>query len=196
MGAMRAKRLTRTTVVVLTGLVVVGLTGCGVGADAVTPAQAPTVSSSSTTGASPTQSPPGSPSPTTDASQTRLTTTVRYADAGILLEPPPADATPVTTSQQALAACVSGHIACGSRAIPSVQLALVTLTNSGTAGPDGTLVPLATRQLVWVLTWTGLTCIPAGPPGAPSTGASSCTAMTFIDAKTGGELFTESGPHL
>lgn len=177
---MRSMTLTRTTLAVLTGLVVVGLSGCGAGAQTATPTQAPT----------------GSPSSTTGATQTRLTTTVRHADAGIILEPPPADAAPATTSQQALAECVSGRIVCGSSAIPSVQLALVTLTNTGTAGPDGTLVPLATRQLVWVMTWAGLTCVPSLPPGAPSTGSTSCAAMTFIDAKTGGVLFTESGPHL
>jgi hypothetical protein len=193
---MRSTKLARTTVAILTGLVVVGLTGCGAGANTAPPGQSPTGSPSATTGATPAQSLTGSPSSTTGAAQTRLPTTVRYADAGILLEPPPADAAPVTTSQQALAECATGHIVCGSSGIPSVQLALVTLTNTGTAGPDGTLVPLATRQLVWVLTWTGLTCVPAGPPGAPSTGPTSCTAMTFIDAKTGGEVFTESGSYL
>ena len=181
---MRSMTLTRTTLAVLTGLVVVGLSGCGVGAVTATPAQAPT----------------GSPSSTTGVTQTRLTTTVRYTDAGIILEPPPADAAPVTTAQQALAECATGHIVCEPSATPSVQLALVTLTNTGTAGPDGTLVPAATKQLVWAMTWTGVTCSasagPVGQPGRSVTKDPNCTTLTFIDAHTGNELYAASGPHL
>jgi hypothetical protein len=124
---------------------------------------------------------------------------VRYADEGILLEPPPADAAPVTTALQALAKCPTGLIVCESSATPSVQLALVTLTNTGTARPDGTLVPAATKQLVWAMTWTGVTCSasagPVGQPGRSVTAYPSCTTLTFIDAKTGDELYAASGPH-
>jgi hypothetical protein len=124
---------------------------------------------------------------------------VRYADEGILLEPPPADAAPVTTALQALAKCPTGLIVCESSATPSVQLALVTLTNTGTAGPDGTLIPAAVRQLVWALTWTGVTCgAPAGPVGSPAPSVTqypNCTTLTLIDAQTGNELYAVSGPN-
>lgn len=176
-------QLTRNTLAALTGLVALVLSGCGSTTQTTTPAQAPLGSSSSTTA----------------AIQSRLTTTVRYANAGIILEPPPADAAPATTSQQALAKCTTGLIVCEPSPISSVQLALVTLTNTGTAGPDGTLIPAAIKQLVWAMTWMGVTCsAPAGPVGSPHPSVTEyprCTTLTLIDAQTGNELYAESGPN-
>jgi hypothetical protein len=175
---------TRNTRVALACVIALALSGCGSGRQTTTSAQAPVGSSTSSTAS---------------AVQTRLTTTVRYADEGILLEPPPPDAAPVTTALQALAKCLPGLIVCESSPISSVQLALVTLTKTGTAAPDGTLIPAAVRQLVWAMTWTGVTCsAPAGPVGLPDPSVTkypSCTTLTLIDAQTGNELYAVSGPN-
>jgi hypothetical protein len=179
--AVKSKTLTRTALAVLTGLVALGLSGCGSGTQTATLTQAPL----------------GSPTSTTSSTSTRLAATVRYANAGIILQPPPANATPPTTAQQALATCSTGDTVCEPARTPSVQLALATLTNTGTAGSKGTLVPAATKRLVWAMTWTGFACAPSGgPPGRSITQYPNCTMITLIDAQTGKELYAVSGPHL
>lgn len=78
-----------------------------------------------------------------------------------------------------------------------MQLALATLTGTGTAGTNGSLVPAAITRLVWAMTWTASPCAPSGSlPGRSVTQHPHCTMITLVDARTGTQLYTVSGPHL
>jgi nitrogenase subunit NifH len=54
------------------------------------------------------------------------------------------------------------------------------------------------KTLVYVITWTGVTCVRAGgppePPGA-AVAIDSCTLLNFIDANSGTVLYSVSGPN-
>jgi len=123
-----------------------------------------------------------------------LEATVRYENSGISLTAPTAQA--ATSWTDAYANCLSGAAICDATSPPTISLANATVDKAGTAGPNGSLVPLLSNTLVYVLSWTGVPCAPAGgPPGSKSTTQKfSCTLLNLVDAKSGKVLYTVESP--
>ena len=109
-----------------------------------------------------------------------ITQPLVYANVGISLVPPVKVGT-VVSWQSVLASCDTGDAICDPKGGATVTLADATVSGSGTAQADGSLAPLMKSRLVYVLTFTGVACMPKGPPpkqtAAPSSSAQSCTLI-------------------
>jgi hypothetical protein len=79
----------------------------------------------------------------------------------------------------------------------TVALADATTARSGTERADGSLQPFAHDRLAYVIAFTGVPCMPVGPPGRPPPAVPYiCTFVSLIDAQTGVVIFSLSGPDL
>jgi hypothetical protein len=127
-----------------------------------------------------------------------ITTAVRYDNSGITLTVPAADAAALATTSwsDAYANCLSGAAICDTTSAPTITLANATVDKAGTAAADGSLIPLVTNALVYVVSWTGVPCAPTGgPPGAtPAKELDSCTLLNLVDAKSGDVLYSVESP--
>ncbi len=104
---------------------------------------------------------------------------------------------PAVSWEQAYQNCQTGDGICDSSHPPVITLASVTAKNAGQMGEGDTIIPVMDKTLAYVVTQTGLKCLPVGParpsgavPSAPV--AESCTLVNFIDAKTGTVLYSAS----
>lgn len=125
-----------------------------------------------------------------------VTTTSRLENAGVTLEPPGA-ARPAVSMAAAYDTCLSGDSICPPGLSPSVTLALATSPQAGHARPDGSIRPLMSRTLVYVLTFSGVPCAPVGgPPNGRITTpkAYTCTVIDFVDATSGKVLYSVESP--
>jgi hypothetical protein len=115
---------------------------------------------------------------------------------GVVLEPPTTTQVGVSWTQ-AYANCLTGDAVCDARTGPTISLARATVSGVGEALPDGSVDLLLNERLVYVLTWTGVPCLPVGPPGRhPSPTAVPCTLLNFVDASTGDVVHSMQGPSL
>ena len=124
---------------------------------------------------------------------------IKYQNAGITLEPPGSSVQPKASWSDAYTkGCSSGDAICSTSSGPTISLALATSPQAGQANTDGSINPLMNKTLVYVITWTGVTCVRAGgppePPGA-AVAIDSCTLLNFIDANSGTVLYSVSGPN-
>ena len=128
------------------------------------------------------------------ASSGRLRTPQHLANAGIDLAVPPSSASPSLSAAQALALCSTGDPICVPGKAPTIQLAVATVYGSGRATSSGPLVPSIVDVLAYVMTWTGVPCLPAGGvPGASPAPVQSCTVISLIDAGSGKVLYSYQG---
>lgn len=134
-----------------------------------------------------------------------MTATVRYANAGYELTPPPASSHAKTSAAAAYAQCLKDAV-CVVGASPVLSLAVVTGANrGGHINPDGSVTPFLNHTLAWVVSYTGEPCVGSSPPTrAPASGftptsapvMSTCTIVNFISADSGKVVLSMSGPDL
>jgi hypothetical protein len=135
-----------------------------------------------------------------------ITKSVSDPEASVILDvPPPTAQLALASMDSVMATCTSHESLCSTIGTPTISLVAVTTPFTGTAGPDGTIVPELNNTLAYDLQWTNVPCghpggapRQAGPNTAAATSAalSECTVMNFIDAKTGKYLLTTSKSHL
>lgn len=131
-----------------------------------------------------------------------LTTTVVYDHGGIALGPPSGTrSAAVSWSEAYTTNCMSGDAICDIDKGPTIVLAVATVTGAGQAQPDGSLTPLVKDTLVYVLTWTDVSCRASGPVPSPGGTADprpddSCTVVNLVDAGTGKVLYSVQGPDI
>ena len=131
--------------------------------------------------------------------QGAITAPIDYRHSGISLAVPAADAVDqaAVTASQAYANCLSGAALCNKASGPTIVLASATASQAGQLAADGSIVPLMPDTLVYMVSWTGVTCMPSGgPPRSPGTEPKtfSCTVLNFIDAMTGKVLYSVQSP--
>jgi hypothetical protein len=115
---------------------------------------------------------------------------------GVVLEPPATTQVGVSWTQ-AYANCLTGDAICDAGAGPTISLARATVSGVGEALPDGSIDLLLNERLVYVLTWTGVPCLPVGPAARrPVPTALPCTVLNFVDANTGAVVHSIQGPSL
>jgi hypothetical protein len=128
-----------------------------------------------------------------------IKTAVRYDNSGISLTVPTAAVAALATTSwsDAYANCLSGAAICDTTSAPTITLANATVDKAGTAAADGSLIPLVTNALVYVVSWTGVPCAPTGgPPGSTATAQKpdSCTLLNLVDAKSGNVIYSVESP--
>lgn len=127
-----------------------------------------------------------------------ITTAVRYENSGISLTVPTANESGLATTSwsDAYANCMTGAAVCDTTSAPTITLADATVDKAGTAAADGSIIPLMTNALVYVVSWTGVPCAPiGGPPGStPQKQLDSCTLLNLVDAKSGDVLYSVRSP--
>jgi hypothetical protein len=120
----------------------------------------------------------------------------RTAAADELLLEPPGDAKPRLSPRDALRVFCAQvpHICTGHATPATIVLALLTTPGTGHVGRDGTITPVDSRRLSYVLSWTNRAANcppPMGPPrssphlSSPSLQPTSCTETDAADADTG-----------
>ena len=128
-----------------------------------------------------------------------LTSPITYAGGDFELVPP-GHAVPRKPWTVSLAVCRDSRSRCVEQGhAPTITLARATSPHAGTSRRDGSVKPSMDATLVYVVHWTGLRCMPAGPGPAPGTTRtqrtpSPCDALRFVDADTGTELYGEDDP--
>ena len=124
-----------------------------------------------------------------------ITAAARLDGGDIRLDVPPSNAVAAVSPQTAFAVCGKGRSGvCTTSSVATMKLALVTATAAGTAGPDGSIIPLIDDALTYVIEWTGLQCpAPAGPMPATTLTARRCHLVDFVSAKTGKYLYAFEG---
>ena len=130
-----------------------------------------------------------------------IKTPVVYPVSGITLAVPRSTLTTITASD-AYGTCGSGGAICDPTMSPTISLADATVAQAGTQDASGTLTPLLSSRLVYVLYWQDSRCVRAGgPPPAPNASPSpatpqSCYLVDLVDAQTGSVLYATRGPSL
>ena len=133
-------------------------------------------------------------SPGTAAYAGRIPNAVSYGgDTGIRLAVPPNGLSPAVSWEEAVSNCST----CAAGAPMSVSLALATELQAGRANPDGSIMPVMDKTLVYVVSQS-LECRAAGPAGATPavSGTYACVRLSFVDARTGKALYAVDGPDL
>jgi len=129
-----------------------------------------------------------------------------YPTAGITLAQPTVRVASVSATV-AYDLCRTGVADCPDGQPTSAELASITDASHGTNSAGGTFRQLLNGTLVWVFSWRNITC-PRSSGGGVSTHASAsidagpsgtaeptiCDEVAFVDATTGGFLFTYTGP--
>jgi hypothetical protein len=117
------------------------------------------------------------------------------AQTTVSLSVPSASDQPGISWQRAAANCfTSAGICTRGEGQVRISLAVGYYPNSGEMEPDGSIDPAIGHVLVYVVAQNMGPCASAGP--GPGARYRSCTALTFIDAHTGGGLAAMSGPSL
>lgn len=131
-----------------------------------------------------------------------LASKTTFVESGLALLPPPGR--PIKPSSVADDACTQKVLPCWPGPATTV-LALGTENSSGTAAPDGTLIPLFKDRLIYVTTWVNTTCpprqgnlpqfsdTPVVIPTATTPEPLLCTAVNVVDATTGEALYAFVG---
>lgn len=128
-----------------------------------------------------------------------ITSPATYPNLGIDLAPPPAGSLPSTSWEAAYRNCLTGKAECATGGGPDISLAQATTPAAGARRRDGSINPLVRGTLSYVLTWTGVPCVPTGGgpavSGRPSSSPKvySCIVVDLIDADTGELLYAASG---
>ena len=124
-------------------------------------------------------------------------------NTGVALSVPPADQQPMIPWERAVANCFATGGICNRYAgAIRVSLAVGFYPNSGQMEPNGSIDPAMNHVLVFAVAQTVDGCAPVGPGPSPRTTPTSairyevCTALTFIDARSGGGLAAMSGPSI
>lgn len=114
-----------------------------------------------------------------------------YGSGMFQLYPPAPGQVPKVSWQDVVRRYQTGQPFPAGDASPSIRLAAISLSHFGNI-PDGTLA--------YVLRWDGVSCpAPVGPvrPPAPLPMLRhDCTALMFVDAKSGTELYSAHGADL
>jgi hypothetical protein len=117
-----------------------------------------------------------------------LTARVDLDGVGITLRPPSQQAAPPISGPQAFHTCATGESLCDPARRPDVYLALAEKPDSGRSW-----------QLVWVIDYPGLTCLPYGIPPAGSADPKMvkrlltpyrCQLVNLVDSNTGRTLWS------
>ena len=131
-----------------------------------------------------------------------LTAPAAYDHGSVMLAVPSSTRRAAISWSDAYAVnCRSGEAVCDLSRGPTIVLASATVTGAGQAREDGSLEPLVTDALVYVLTWTDVPCGPVGPAPSPGSTAAprpdaACTLIDLIDAGTGRVLYSMQGPDI
>ena len=139
-------------------------------------------------------SPTATPAPSHSGTPTYLgpvTATVTNTETGVTTAPP-AGAQPKLSWQEAYGACGTGQAVCNA-GTPTISLASVTIASAGSAGPNGTVIPLSKGVLAYVMRWTGYTCSRVGPPNGKQRGPEPCSLLSIVDADTGDPIYAVEG---
>lgn len=125
-----------------------------------------------------------------------LTTPTSYKNAGIELVPDlSATSLNVVSASSAYGFCGHGEGACSTAGSPTISLARASLPDAGKANSDGSIAPMIANKLVYVITWQGVPCKPAGGPIKPTSNSTSpsksyiCTMINLVDATSGAFLY-------
>jgi hypothetical protein len=124
-----------------------------------------------------------------------------YPTAGITLAPPKVQVASVAAAV-AYDLCRTGVADCPDGQPTSAELASMTDTSYGTTQPDGTFRQPLNDTLVWAFSWRNITCPPSSggafvPASSRPSGTAAptiCDEVAFVDATSGGFLFTYTGP--
>jgi hypothetical protein len=126
-----------------------------------------------------------------------------YLDGGVTLDIPPSSAaTGVSWSGAYATNCESSAAICPADQTATVFLAVATISNAGEEQKDGSLRPLLSGALVFVIQYTGEPCVRNGPIPLPDQTALAtpttqlCAVLNFVDAHTGKMVYTLEGPDL
>jgi hypothetical protein len=117
---------------------------------------------------------------------------------GVTTSPAPPSAEPVVSqlaAEQTSSSSPGGAI--GKSVQPSVLYGLLTDTQYGTIGSDGTVTPSFINYPVWVVEYSGVHIPATGAPGASTSssgavGVQGGSTIVFIDASSGKYLYTLS----
>lgn len=126
-----------------------------------------------------------------------ITSPTYYPGAGIELSPPTKTAGVIAWAD-VYDKCSTGDALCYTGSGPKIWLANATIKDAGTARKDGTITPLLSNTLVYVMSWTGVPCTRLGgppsrsTPSAPRTGA-RCTILNLISSQTGSVVYSTEG---
>ncbi len=129
-----------------------------------------------------------------------ITTKIEYENAGIVLDVPSSVDVGMSWSYAYARNC-PGEAICHLDRSPTIVLAEATSPNPTEMQADGSSKPLMQDTLVYVIKWTGVPCVPVGPPMVDEPGGSppaiySCTTLNLIDAVSGTVLFSVEGTNL
>jgi hypothetical protein len=124
-----------------------------------------------------------------------------YPTASITLAPPDGRVASVP-AEVAYDLCRTGVADCPDGQPTSAELASITDTRDGTSQADGTLMQPLDDTLVWAFSWRNITCppssggafMPASSRPFGTAAATICDEVAFVDATSGGFLFTYTGP--
>ena len=124
-----------------------------------------------------------------------------YPTASITLAPPKVQVASVAAAV-AYDLCRTGVAACPDGQPTSAELASMTDVSYGTTQADGTFRQPLNDALVWAFSWRNIACPPSSggafvPASSRPSGKAAptiCDEVAFVDATSGGFLFTYTGP--
>lgn len=122
-----------------------------------------------------------------------------YVEPGIYLQPPQSSSSPSASYNDAFSDCTTGANICAPGYPISISLAVATDDQAGQEGASGSIIPVMNATLVYVVSQTGIPCIPVGPGGGGSSTTIPtyhCTVLEFVDANSGKALYAVSSPGL
>jgi hypothetical protein len=125
---------------------------------------------------------------------------IEYLGGTITLDvPSPSARASVSWSSAYVTNCESGDAICVPDQKATVFLAVATISNAGAEQADGSLRPLISGALVFVIEYTGEQCARSGPADPEHTAKVTptpelCTVLNFVDARSGKVVYTLEGP--
>lgn len=127
---------------------------------------------------------------------------IQRLDGGdVIVSPPDASETANASWRTAFQMCSDGTGVCTDSSIPSIALGDVTTEAAGSAGPNGTIIPLINNSLTYVVRWDKVPCPPSAGPADESSSSSPsdqpaklCTLIDLVDANSGQYVYAFEGP--